>query len=140
VRSLEKYIHKIVRKLALELVRNREVHPAAETVTSETATSETPVTETVTEKSVTGSDVPTTVVEAERSDWTVTAENLHKYVGKPVFTSDRLYEDHLPVSCCAYLYMCTRTYLQRCTTHSSLSSLLCCVMRLMSSTCCSMCN
>jgi ATP-dependent Lon protease len=99
VRSLEKYIHKIVRKLALELVRNREVHPA----TAETATSETLVAETVAEKSVTGSDAPTTV-EAERSDWTVTAENLHKYVGKPVFTSDRLYEDHLPVSCCACLY------------------------------------
>jgi ATP-dependent Lon protease len=100
VRSLEKYIHKIVRKLALELVRNREVHPTAtETVTSGTVTSETPVTEkSVTEKSVTGGDAPTTV-EAERSDWTVTAENLHKYVGKPVFTSDRLYEDHLPVSC-----------------------------------------
>jgi ATP-dependent Lon protease len=100
VRSLEKYIHKIVRKLALELVRDREVHPTV--TTAETAFSETPVTEAVSEKSVTGGDAPTApTAETERSDWTVTAENLHKYVGKPVFTSDRLYEDHLPVSCCA---------------------------------------
>jgi endopeptidase La len=31
-------------------------------------------------------------VAIEDPDWTITAENLEKYVGKPVFTSDRLYD------------------------------------------------
>ena len=32
------------------------------------------------------------VVEVENPEWTITAENIEKYVGKPPFTSDRLYD------------------------------------------------
>lgn len=63
VRNLAKYIDKITRKLALQIIAEDE---GAE----------------LTEKSTRKSDT-----------WEVTEENLTDYVGKPVFTSDRLYED-----------------------------------------------
>ena len=63
VRNLAKYIDKITRKLALQVVAEKE---GAE----------------LTEKSLRKSD-----------SWVVTEENLSDYVGKPVFTSDRLYEN-----------------------------------------------
>jgi ATP-dependent Lon protease len=63
VRSLAKYIDKITRKLALQIVAEDE---GAE----------------LTKKSARKSDT-----------WQVTEENLVDYVGKPIFTSDRLYED-----------------------------------------------
>jgi ATP-dependent Lon protease len=67
VRNLSKHIDKITRKLALQVVAEEE---GAE----------------LTEKSRRKSD-----------QWTVTEDNLKEYVGKPVFTSDRLYEtDPLP--------------------------------------------
>ena len=67
VRNLSKHIDKITRKLALQVVAEDE---GAE----------------LTEKSRRKTD-----------QWTVTEENLKEYVGKPVFTSDRLYEkDPLP--------------------------------------------
>lgn len=67
VRNLSKYIDKITRKLALQVVAEGE---GAE----------------LTKKSARKSD-----------SWTVTDENLEDYVGKHIFTSDRLYEkDPLP--------------------------------------------
>lgn len=67
VRSLAKYINKITGRLALQIVAE-----------SEGAT--------LTEKS-----------KRKSESWEVTSENLADYVGKPVFTSDRMYEkDPLP--------------------------------------------
>ena len=67
VRNLAKYIDKITRKLALQIVAEEEGA-------------------TLTEKSARKTD-----------SWEVTSENLSDYVGKPIFTSDRLYEkDPLP--------------------------------------------
>jgi len=63
VRNLAKYIDRITRKLALQIVAEQE---GAD----------------LTEKSKRKSD-----------SWEVTEENLSEYVGKPIFTSDRLYED-----------------------------------------------
>lgn len=67
VRSLSKYIDKITRKLALQLVAEDE---GAELTKKSQRKSET---------------------------WHVSEENLKDYVGKPIFTSDRLYDkDPLP--------------------------------------------
>ena len=67
VRSLAKYINKITGKLALQIVADMEGA-------------------TLTEKS-----------KRKSESWEVTSENLDDYVGKPVFTSDRMYEkDPLP--------------------------------------------
>lgn len=67
VRNLAKHVDKITRKLSLQVVAEAEG-----TV--------------LTEKSTRKSDT-----------WEVTDENLSDYVGKPIFTSDRLYEkDPLP--------------------------------------------
>merc|ERR1712070_266408 len=67
VRNLSKYIDKIVRKLALQVVAEEE---GAE----------------LTKKSA-----------RKNESWTVTDSNLEDYVGKHIFTSDRLYEkDPLP--------------------------------------------
>jgi len=67
VRNLYKHIDKITRKLALQIVAEKEGA-------------------TLTDKSTRKSDT-----------WEITDENLSEYVGKPIFTSDRLYEtDPLP--------------------------------------------
>ena len=67
VRNLAKKIDKITRLLSLQVVAEGEGTQ-------------------LTEKSSRKSDT-----------WEVTAKNLHEYVGKPIFTSDRLYEkDPLP--------------------------------------------
>ncbi|KAL3919177.1 MAG: hypothetical protein SGILL_003886 [Bacillariaceae sp.] len=67
VRNLSKYIDKIARKLALQVVAEDEGAS-------------------LTKKSSRKSDT-----------WMITKENLEEYVGKPVFQSDRLYEkDPLP--------------------------------------------
>lgn len=63
VRNLAKYIDRITRKLALQVVAEDE---GAD----------------LTEKSKRKSDT-----------WEVTEDNLHEYVGKQIFTSDRLYQD-----------------------------------------------
>jgi Lon-like ATP-dependent protease len=66
VRSLNKYIEKISRKLALQVVAESE-----------------------------GTDLR---FESKRKSqsWIVDENNLHDYIGKPIFTSDRLYEKDLP--------------------------------------------
>ena len=67
VRSLSKKIDKITRLLSLQIVAEEE---GAQ----------------LTEKSTRKSD-----------SWKVSSDNLHEYVGKPIFTSDRMYEkDPLP--------------------------------------------
>jgi Lon-like ATP-dependent protease len=67
VRNLSKYIDKITRKLALQVVAEEEGA-------------------TLTKKSSRKSDT-----------WMITDENLEEYVGKPIFQSDRLYDkDPLP--------------------------------------------
>lgn len=67
VRNLAKYIDKITRKLALQIVAEDEGA-------------------TLTDKSTRKTD-----------SWEVSSENLSDYVGKPIFTSDRLYDkDPLP--------------------------------------------
>ena len=67
MRNLEKHINKITRKLALQVVAENEGTE-------------------LTDKSKRRSD-----------SWSVTEENLDDYVGKPLFTSDRMYEkDPLP--------------------------------------------
>jgi Lon-like ATP-dependent protease len=63
VRNLAKYIDKITRKLALQVVAEGENAP-------------------LTEKSSRKGDT-----------WQVSTDNLHEYVGKKIFTSDRMYED-----------------------------------------------
>jgi len=67
VRNLSKYVDKITRKLAFQFVAESQGTG-------------------LTEKSKRKSD-----------SWTVTSENLQDYIGKPIFTQDRLYEsDRLP--------------------------------------------
>jgi Lon-like ATP-dependent protease len=67
VRNLNKYIEKIARKLALQIVAEDEGAV-------------------LTDKST-----------RKSTSWVVTDENLEEYVGKPIFTSDRLYDkDPLP--------------------------------------------
>lgn len=66
VRNLQKYVETICRKLALQIV--------AEGDGTE-----------LTEKS-----------KRKSKTWEITENNLDEYVGKPVFTSDRMYEESLP--------------------------------------------
>lgn len=82
VRNLEKHIEKICRKLAHEVVQK------AEGVESKGADELGPGGG---EESRHGEEDVAT-----REDWSVTEENLEKYVGKRVFTSDRLYEGGAP--------------------------------------------
>jgi Lon-like ATP-dependent protease len=63
VRNLAKYIDRITRKLALQVVAEGE-----------------------------GTDLRSKT-QRKSDTWVVSADNLSDYVGKPVFTSDRLYEE-----------------------------------------------
>lgn len=74
VRTLENNIKKILRKLALEIVRLNEVAPTKKR------------------------SVKKTESEA-KATYTITPNELPKYVGKPVFHSDRIYET-TPVGIC----------------------------------------
>ena len=65
-RNLQKYIEKICRKLALQVVAENE------------------------------GAVLNDKSKRKSSTWQVTQENLSDYVGKPIFTSDRMYEDKTP--------------------------------------------
>lgn len=67
VRTLENNIKKILRKLALEIVRHNETVPTKKR------------------------SVKKTTLEA-KTTYTITPQELPKYVGKPVFHSDRIYE------------------------------------------------
>ncbi|CAM9305539.1 unnamed protein product [Hapterophycus canaliculatus] len=118
VRNLSKLVDKIHRKLALEMVlEDQEAAAAAAKETEEDDTTTSPqrkvdISTAVEAIEVMGEgdasagteavapvdgvkDTPETVSEEEEREpkaWMVTTENLEKYVGKPTFTSDRLYE------------------------------------------------
>lgn len=77
VRTLENNIKKILRKLALEIVRHNEVAP-------------------VKKRS------PAKAAAEAKTTYTITPQELPKYVGKPVFHSDRIYEV-TPVGICTGL-------------------------------------
>ena len=107
MRNLEQHISKVVRKLALQLVRERESNSSSSSDSSSTkdATPETTpeaALEAPLAGGLTGStatDITKQTENKSETDWAVTAETLQRYIGKPAFTSDRLYEDDLPVSC-----------------------------------------
>lgn len=80
VRNLEKHIEKVCRKLAHEVVQRAEGVESKGPEEGEGGEGGNEV----------GDDVAT------REDWAVTEKNLEKYVGKRVFTSDRLYEGGAP--------------------------------------------
>jgi len=82
VRNLEKHIRRIAGKLALQVVAEKEnvelSDKMARTTTDDTTSSE-----------------------SSGETWIVSEENLEDYVGKPKFTSDRMYEsDPLPSGTC----------------------------------------
>ncbi|KAG5178612.1 putative lon protease [Tribonema minus] len=97
VRNLEKHIAKVVRKLALEVVKTRELAAAAD-ATSDSGDAAAAATEAAEPlaQPVIGKTAEEDAKLLERQDWAVTPDNLSDYVGKPVFTSDRLYEEALP--------------------------------------------
>ena len=74
VRSLENYIKKIMRKIAIKVVKEQE-------------TTNTDSTNSKTKKTQAG------------TNYRITGNNLHEYLGKPIFTSDRFYK-RTPVGVC----------------------------------------
>jgi Lon-like ATP-dependent protease len=83
VRNLQKQIEKICRKLATKAVEQNEDRAEAGEDNAAGGGG--------------GDDAAGVGAEAGTLKMTVTEEKLSDYVGKPVFTSDRLYEDKLPV-------------------------------------------
>ncbi|CAI5730818.1 unnamed protein product [Hyaloperonospora brassicae] len=79
VRNLEKHVEKIFRKVALEVVEDIESAQATETQEAGELT--------------TGA-TKEAVNETDR--FLITPEKLSKYVGKPVFTSDRMFDRQFP--------------------------------------------
>src|SRR5262249_15291286 len=76
VRNLEGQIKKIMRKVAVKVVREQETHPSkGKGKTTKKAKPATP------------------------SNYRITPENLTEFLGKPIFTSDRFYE-RTPVGVC----------------------------------------
>lgn len=79
VRTLENLIKKILRKTALKLIREQEVQleqPAKKSKKSKSSKTETIL-----------------ASEPESSDTGLTLDNLKNYLGKPLFTSDRFYDE-----------------------------------------------
>ncbi|CAN0180341.1 unnamed protein product [Ascophyllum nodosum] len=117
VRNLSKLVDKIHRKLALEMVLQEQANAEAKTdepgARNDSSASEGEG-QTAEDggKKQPGGDVSASGTETENAEkvveaemeatqtppksWIVTAENLDKYVGKPTFTSDRLYEEGAP--------------------------------------------
>ena len=69
VRNLSKYIDRITRKLALQIVA---------------------------EQSTSDSSILTEKTRRKSDTWSITDKNLSDYVGKPIYTSDRMFEDSTP--------------------------------------------
>ncbi|CAI5437592.1 unnamed protein product [Caenorhabditis angaria] len=81
VRNLQKHIERIFRKAALQIAEQQSEHEPATTAISSENTQEIQ---------------ETTVVPKDCEQILVTSENLQKFVGKPKFTSDRMYETTPP--------------------------------------------
>jgi len=108
VRNLQKHVEKICRKLATKVVELRETSASADdgtadgcTVKGDTVGGET-VKSGAAEGGVAKADATVTpaakaTADGEISALRVTEENLSDYVGKQIFTSDRLYEGQLPI-------------------------------------------
>ncbi|CAN0434805.1 unnamed protein product [Ectocarpus sp. 12 AP-2014] len=109
VRNLSKLVDKIHRKLALEMVlEDQEATAAAASEEEEVSTTSSrkggdgeAAGSPIVEEGVVADNAAAVVPEEgeregvagkEPKAWVVTKENLDKYVGKPTFTSDRLYE------------------------------------------------
>ncbi|KAJ8329543.1 ATP-dependent Lon protease pim1 [Batrachochytrium dendrobatidis] len=110
VRNLKKQIDKIFRKAAFKIVDSEiaaqpatsDTSAAAESVPSTdsltTVTNTTAMPSTQSEDSISESTIPphTQIAHKSKELITITPENLHEYVGSPIFTSDRLYEETPP--------------------------------------------
>ncbi|KAH7460453.1 Lon protease-like protein, mitochondrial [Phytophthora ramorum] len=81
VRNLEKHVEKVFRKVALEVVEDIESAKAVEVQEAGEATE--PVKE-------------TGEVSEDKDRFLITPEKLSKYVGKPIFTSDRMFDKQFP--------------------------------------------
>uniref|UniRef100_M4B6H0 Lon protease homolog n=1 Tax=Hyaloperonospora arabidopsidis (strain Emoy2) TaxID=559515 RepID=M4B6H0_HYAAE len=81
VRNLEKHVEKIFRKVALEVVEDIESAQAAETQKAGESTAGTKDAEEVSKDS---------------DRFLITPEKLSKYVGKPIFTLDRMFDKQFP--------------------------------------------
>ncbi|TDH71196.1 hypothetical protein CCR75_002707 [Bremia lactucae] len=80
VRNLEKHVEKVFRKVALEVVE--DIERAKDGKSQESGES------TAAESVAGGTD--------NNNRFLITPEKLHKYVGKPVFTSDRMFDKQFP--------------------------------------------
>lgn len=86
VRNLKKFIEKIYRKVAFQLVKDHEAKEPAQQVTEEPTKRK--------RKGKKAPEVPKIDVSDSKVD--VTPELLKSYVGPPIFTSDRLYDTTPP--------------------------------------------
>lgn len=90
VRNLQKHVEKICRKLATRVVEREETNQSQERTKNND-----PVESTKSSGLIDGAEAIQRDMN-ESADLRVTAENLGEFVGKPLFTSDRLYEQQLP--------------------------------------------
>jgi len=90
VRNLQKHVEKICRKLATRVVEQDETNQSRET-----SKNQDPARNGTSSGAVKG-DQAIHKVENGSVDLRVTEDNLSEFVGKPLFTSDRLYEQQLP--------------------------------------------
>ncbi|KAE9001828.1 Lon protease [Phytophthora fragariae] len=79
VRNLEKHVEKVFRKVALEVVEDIESAKAAQEAQEAGESSE-----------------DTEEVPEDKDRFLITPEKLSKYVGKPIFTSDRMFDKQFP--------------------------------------------
>lgn len=86
VRNLEAQIKKIMRKLAIKVVRERELHQAKGKGEKG-------------KKQKEKAKASPKKVDAKETSYRITPQNLNEYLGKPIFTSDRFYE-RTPVGVC----------------------------------------
>ncbi|KAL3662049.1 hypothetical protein V7S43_012856 [Phytophthora oleae] len=81
VRNLEKHVEKVFRKVALEVVEDIESAKASEDQEAGEATAVAKDADEVSE---------------DKDRFQITPEKLSKYVGKPIFTSDRMFDKQFP--------------------------------------------
>jgi len=90
VRNLQKHVEKICRKLATRVVERDETSQSQEMSKNDGPTRSVESSQPVDGDQAIWKDVK------RGADLRVTEENLSEFVGKPLFTSDRLYEQELP--------------------------------------------